>query len=154
MRLRPMMRRCKTNPPPLARRRGPRGTRGEHQEARMPTLIPSPTRIEAAGNKPKLIEEFIGRVNSRDERLSIARMKSPTGWVEPGQRPEFDEYTVVLAGTLHVKGETGEWDVRAGQAIVTRAGEWVQYSTPAAEGAEYVAVCLPAFSPQTVHRDA
>ena len=119
----------------------------------MPTFIPSPTRIEAAGNKPKLIEEFIGRVNSRDERLSIARMKSPPGWVEPGQRPEFDEYTVVLAGTLHVKAEGGEWDVGAGQAIVTRAGEWVQYSTPGADGAEYVAVCLPAFSPQTVHRD-
>jgi mannose-6-phosphate isomerase-like protein (cupin superfamily) len=120
----------------------------------MPTFIPSPTRIEAAGNKPKLIEEFVGRVNSKEGRLSIARMKSPRGWVEPGQRPEFDEFTVVLAGTLHVKARDGEWDVRAGQAIMTRAGEWVQYSTPGAEGAEYVAVCLPAFSPQTVHRDA
>ena len=120
----------------------------------MPTFISSPTRIEAAGNKPKLIEEFVGRVNSKEDRLSIARMKSPGGWVEPGQRPEFDEFTVVLAGTLHVKARDGEWDVRAGQAIVTRAGEWVQYSTPGADGAEYVAVCLPAFSPQTVHRDA
>ena len=120
----------------------------------MPTFIPSPTRIEAAGNQPKLIEEFVGRVNSKESRLSVARMKSPGGWVEPGQRPEFDEFTVVLAGTLHVKGEHGEWDVHAGQAIVAHAGEWVQYSTPGAEGAEYVAVCLPAFSPQTVHRDA
>ena len=121
----------------------------------MPTLIPAPTRIEAAGNKPKIIEEFIGRVNSKESRLSVARMKSPGGWVEPGQRPEFDEFTVVLAGVLHVKAEGGqEFDVRAGQAIVTRGGEWVQYSTPGAEGAEYVAVCLPAFSPHTVHRDA
>src|SRR5689334_1152899 len=121
----------------------------------MPTLIPTPARIEAAGNKPKVIEEFIGRVNTNDARLSVARMKSPAGWVEPGQRPEFDEFTVVLAGVLHVKAETGEeFDVRLGQAIVTRAGEWVQYSTPGADGAEYLAVCLPAFSPQTVHRDA
>ena len=121
----------------------------------MPTLIPSPTRIEAAGNKPKIIEEFIGWVNSKESRLSVARMRSPGGWIEPGQRPEFDEFTVVLAGVLHVKREGGqEFDVRAGQAIVTKAGEWVQYSTPGADGAEYVAVCLPAFSPQTVHRDA
>jgi hypothetical protein len=120
----------------------------------MPTLIAKPTVITAAGNKPKLIEEFIGRVNSGESRLSVARMRSLAGWVEPGQRPEFDEFTLVLAGVLHVKGESGEWDVRAGQAIVTRAGEWVQYSTPGADGAEYVAVCLPAFSPQTVHRDA
>jgi mannose-6-phosphate isomerase-like protein (cupin superfamily) len=119
----------------------------------MPTLIPSPTRIEAAGNRPKLIEEFVGRVNTGEARLSVARMKSPSGWVEPGQRPEFDEFTLVLAGTLHVKGESDEWDVHAGQAIVSRAGEWVQYSTPGPDGAEYVAVCLPAFSPQTVHRD-
>lgn len=121
----------------------------------MPTLIKSPTRIEAAGNKPKIIEEFIGRVNSKDARLSVARMRSPGGWVEPGQRPEFDEFTVVLAGVLHVKSDRGEeFDVRAGQAIVTTAGEWIQYSTPGADGAEYIAVCLPAFSPQTVHRDA
>ena len=119
----------------------------------MPTLIAAPTRIEAAGNKPKIIEEFIGRVNSNDARLSVARMRSPGGWVEPGQRPEFDEFTVVLAGVLHVKSEGGEFDVRAGQAIITHAGEWVQYSTPGPDGAEYVAVCLPAFSPQTVHRD-
>ena len=117
----------------------------------MPTFIPSPTRIEAAGNKPKLIDEFIGRVNSRDDRLSIAKMTSPAGWVEPGQRPEFDEFTIVLRGTLVVKHERGQTDVAAGQAIITHAGEWVQYSTP--NGAEYVAVCLPAFSPTTVHRD-
>jgi mannose-6-phosphate isomerase-like protein (cupin superfamily) len=120
----------------------------------MPTFIPSPTRIEAAGNKPKIIEEFIGRVNSKDARLSVARMRSPGGWVEPGQRPEFDEFTLVLAGVLHVKSESGAFDVRAGQAIVTHAGEWVQYSSPDADGAEYIAVCLPGFSPQTVHRDA
>ena len=121
----------------------------------MPTFIPSPTRIEAAGNKPKIIEEFMGRVNSKESRLSVARMRSPGGWVEPGQRPDFDEFTVVLAGVLHVEAEGGhEFDVGAGQAIVTHAGEWVQYSTPGADGAEYVAVCLPAFSPGTVHRDA
>ena len=120
----------------------------------MPTLIAKPTVITAAGNKPKLIEEFIGRVNSGESRLSIARMKSPPGWVEPGQRPEFDEFTLVLAGVLRVKSENDETDVRAGQAIAARAGEWVQYSTPGPEGAEYVAVCLPAFAPQTVHRDA
>ena len=120
----------------------------------MPTLIATATRIEAAGNKPKLIDEFVGRVNSKESRLSIARMKSPSGWVEPGQRPQFDEFTVVLAGTLRVKHESGAIDVNAGQAIVTHAGEWVQYSTPGAEGAEYIAVCLPAFSPATVQRDA
>jgi len=121
----------------------------------MPTLIKQPTTIRAAGNKPKLIEEFIGRVNNGEERLSIARMKSPGGWVEPGQRPRFDEFTVVLAGVLRVSGEDGSHlDVRAGQAVVTTAGEWVRYSTPDPGGAEYVAVCLPAFSPQSVHRDA
>ena len=120
----------------------------------MPILISSPTRITAAGNKPKLIDEFIGRVNAKESRLSIARMKSPSGWVEPGQRPEFDEFTLVLAGMLRVKSESGVIDVPANQAIVTRAGEWVQYSTPGPEGAEYIAVCLPAFSPQSVHRDA
>ncbi len=120
----------------------------------MPTLIDKPTVIAAAGNKPKKIEEFIGRVNSGDARLSVARMTSPSGWVEPGQRPEFDEFTIVLAGVLHVKSESGEMNVRAGQAVVTRAGEWVQYSTPSPEGAQYIAVCLPAFSPQSVHRDA
>ena len=119
----------------------------------MPTLIPSPKRIEAAGNKPKLIEEFIGRVNSGEARLSVARMKSPGGWVEPGQTPTFDEFTVVLAGMLRVTHKGGEIDVHAGQAVVTHAGEWVRYSTPEPEGAEYVAVCLPAFSPDTVHRD-
>ena len=119
----------------------------------MPTLIPTPTRIEAAGNKPKIIEEFIGRVNSKESRLSVARMRSPGGWVEPGQTPEFDEFTVVLRGTLRVTHRDGVLDVPAGQAVVTHAGEWVQYSTPGDEGAEYVAVCLPAFSPGTVHRD-
>ena len=120
----------------------------------MPTFISKPTVIEAAGTKPKLIEEFIGRVNSRTEGASIAKMKSPSGWVEPGQTPEFDEYTVVLKGTLRVASKTGTVDVQAGQAVITHRGEWVQYSTPGPYGAEYIAVCLPAFSPQTVHRDA
>jgi mannose-6-phosphate isomerase-like protein (cupin superfamily) len=119
----------------------------------MPTLISQPTKIEAAGNKPKIIEEFIGRVNSNESRLSVAKMKSPGGWVEPGQTPQFDEFTVVLNGMLRVKHKGGEIDVKAGQAIIARAGEWVQYSSPEAEGAEYVAICLPAFSPATVHRD-
>jgi mannose-6-phosphate isomerase-like protein (cupin superfamily) len=119
----------------------------------MPTLITNSTRIEAAGNKPKLIDEFVGRVNSGESRLSVARMKSPGGWVEPGQTPEFDEFTIVLAGMLRVEHKGGAIDVRAGQAVVTHAGEWVRYSTPQSDGAEYVAVCLPAFSPATVHRD-
>jgi mannose-6-phosphate isomerase-like protein (cupin superfamily) len=119
----------------------------------MPTLIESPTRIEAAGNKPKLIEEFVGRVNSGTSALSIARMRSPGGWVEPGQTPKFDEYTLVLRGELRVESRDGATVVRAGQAVITHAGEWVRYSTPGEEGAEYVAVCLPAFAPETVHRD-
>jgi uncharacterized cupin superfamily protein len=120
----------------------------------MPTLISAPTVIAAAGTKPKRIEEYVGRVNSATGELSVARMQSPAGWREPGQRPEFDEYTLVLAGRLRVESEDGATlDVRAGQAIVTRAGEWVRYSTPEPEGAEYVAICLPAFSPATVHRD-
>ncbi len=119
----------------------------------MPHLIEKPAVIRAAGNKPKLIEEFIGRVNSQTAQVSIARMKSPGGWVEPGQTPEFDEYTVVLAGRLRVESREGTLDVAAGQAIITRAGEWVRYSSPLPEGAEYIAVCLPAFSPATVHRD-
>ena len=120
----------------------------------MSRLIRQPTRIEAAGNPPKSIEEFVGRVNSKTEQLSIARMRSPSGWSEPGQTPEFDEYTVVLAGTLHVKLKSQEFDVAAGQAIVIDSGEWVQYSTPGPQGAEYIAVCLPAFSPHNVHRDS
>ena len=116
-------------------------------------IIEKPTIIEAAGNKPKRIEEFVGRVNSKTEALSIARMKSPEGWREPGQTPEFDEYTVVLAGTLRVTTKQGAVDIRAGQAIIAPGGEWVQYSTPGAEGAEYMAVCLPAFSPEIVHRE-
>ena len=118
----------------------------------MPHLIDHPTRVEAAGNVPKTIEEFVGRVNGGEARLSIARMTSPAGWIEPGQRPEFDEFTLVLSGVLRVAHEGGAIEVRAGQAVVARAGEWVQYSTP--DGAQYVAVCLPAFSPQTVHRDS
>jgi quercetin dioxygenase-like cupin family protein len=118
----------------------------------MPELIDSPSRVEAAGTQPKLIDEFVGRVNTGDERLSVARMRSPAGWEEPGQRPEFDEYTVVLDGALHVEHDGGTLEVRAGQAVLAKAGEWVRYSTP--DGAEYVAVCLPAFSPATVHRDA
>jgi len=109
--------------------------------------------IEAAGNKPKLIEEFFGRANSGDAGVSIARMRSPGGWVEPGQTPEFDEYTVVLKGMLRVETKSGVIDVHAGQAIHTTKGEWIRYSTPEADGAEYVAVCLPAFSMETVHRD-
>jgi quercetin dioxygenase-like cupin family protein len=119
----------------------------------MPTLIAKPTRIEAAGNKPKLIDEYIGRVNSRTEAVSVAHMRSPGGWQEPGQRPAFDEYTVVLRGTLRVEHEGGTIDVSAGQAIITHAGEWIRYGTPGDDGAEYIAVCAPAFSPDTVHRD-
>jgi mannose-6-phosphate isomerase-like protein (cupin superfamily) len=119
----------------------------------MPEFIENPSRVEAAGTKPKLIDEFVGRVNTGEERLSVARMNSPEGWVEPGQRPDFDEWTLVLDGTLSVEHEAGSVDVRAGQAILVRGGEWVRYSTPYAGGAEYVAVCLPAFSPDTVHRD-
>lgn len=120
----------------------------------MANLIAQPTVIASAGNKPKLIEEFFGRVNSRSEAVSIARMRSPGGWVEPGQTPEFDEYTVVLRGELQVETKTGTFTVKAGQAVHTLKGEWVRYSTPHADGAEYIAVCLPAFSPATVHRDA
>jgi mannose-6-phosphate isomerase-like protein (cupin superfamily) len=119
----------------------------------MPTLIQKPTRIEAAGNKPKIIEEFIGRVNSGGEKLSIAHMRSPGGWIEPGQTPEFDEYTIVLGGMLRVAHQGGHIDVVAGQAVIARAGEWVKYSSPNSEGADYIAICQPAFSPQTVHRD-
>jgi mannose-6-phosphate isomerase-like protein (cupin superfamily) len=119
----------------------------------MPTLIPTPTRIQAAGNKPKIIEEFIGRVNSHTQSVSIARMRSPSGWSEPGQTPEFDEYTVVLHGLVRVTTRDGVVEVLADQAIIVHRGEWVQYSTPGPDGAEYIAVCLPAFSPDTVHRD-
>jgi ethanolamine utilization protein EutQ (cupin superfamily) len=117
----------------------------------MPQLINSPSRVEAAGTKPKLIDEYVGRVNTGEERLSVAHMRSPAGWVEPGQRPEFDEYTVVLEGALHVEHDGGTLEVAAGQAVLVPAGEWVRYSTP--EGASYIAVCLPAFAPETVHRD-
>jgi mannose-6-phosphate isomerase-like protein (cupin superfamily) len=119
----------------------------------MPKLIEAPSIIVAAGNKPKRIEEYAGRVNSGHSAVSVARMTSPAGWAEPGQRPDFEEVTVVLRGMLRVESDGGAIDVRAGQAVVTRPGEWVRYSTPEAEGAEYVAVCVPAFSPDTVHRD-
>ena len=119
----------------------------------MPRLIPSPTRVEAAGNKPKLIDEYVGRVNSGTSAISIAHMRSPGGWVEPGQTPEFDEYTIVLKGSLRVESKSGVLEVKAGQAVITSAGEWVRYGTPGEEGAEYIAVCLPAFSMQNVHRD-
>src|SRR3954470_6389745 len=119
----------------------------------MPRLIEKPTVIAAAGNKPKRIEEYAGRVNSGHAAVSVARMTSPEGWLEPGQRPEFEEITVVLRGLVRVEHEGGTLDVREGQAVVTAAGEWVRYSTPGAGGAEYVAICLPAFSPDTVHRD-
>jgi mannose-6-phosphate isomerase-like protein (cupin superfamily) len=119
----------------------------------MPRLIENPTIVTAAGNKPKKIEEFIGRVNSQTQAVSVARMKSPSGWVEPGQTPVFDEYSVVLKGSLRVACKTGTIDVSAGQAVIAAAGEWVQYSTPGAEGAEYIAVCVPAFSPEMVRRN-
>lgn len=119
----------------------------------MPIIINKPSIIEAAGNKPKIIEEYFGRVNSKSTEVSIAKMTSPQGWVEPGQRPDFDEYTVVLSGTLQVKTQNEIINVKAGSAILTKKGEWIQYSTPFESGAEYVAVCLPAFSPETVHRD-
>jgi ethanolamine utilization protein EutQ len=117
----------------------------------MPTLISQPTRIQAAGTKPKLIDEYIGRVNSKSAAVSVAHMRSPAGWSEPGQTPEFDEYTVVLKGTLRVTHQGGHMDVGAGQAVIAHRGEWVQYSTP--EAAEYIAICLPAFSPERVHRE-
>ncbi len=119
----------------------------------MVRIIESPAVIEAAGDKPKRIEEYVGRVSSGVSQVSIARMVSPSGWIEPGQRPDFDEYTLVLKGMLRVETQDGSTDVSAGQAVIARRGEWVRYSTPGAEGAEYVAVCLPAFSPDTVHRD-
>ena len=119
----------------------------------MPRLIPAPSVIQAAGTKPKRIEEFAGRVNSGHAQISVARMTSPSGWEEPGQRPDFEEITVVLRGMVRVEHEGGVLDVRAGQAVVTSPGEWIRYSTPEADGAEYIAICLPAFSPDTVHRD-
>jgi quercetin dioxygenase-like cupin family protein len=119
----------------------------------MPTLISQPTRIQAAGNKPKLIDEYVGRVNSKTTGVSVAHMRSPQGWVEPGQSPEFDEFTIVLKGLLRVTHKAGTLDVRAGQAVIAHAGEWVRYSTPEDGGAEYIAVCLPAFSMEAVHRD-
>lgn len=119
----------------------------------MPRLIDHPTVIASAGNKPKRIEEYVGRVNTGQEKVSVARMQSPQGWVEPGQRPEFQEITVVLNGMLRVEHQSGELEIHAGQAVLTEPGEWVRYSTPGEGGAEYVAICLPAFSPETVHRD-
>jgi mannose-6-phosphate isomerase-like protein (cupin superfamily) len=120
----------------------------------MPRLIERPTVIAAAGNKPKIIEEYAGRVNSQHHGVSVARMRSPAGWQEPGQRPEFEEITVVLDGMLRVEYEGGALDVRAGQAVIAAPGEWIRYSSPESGGAHYIAVCVPAFSPETVHRDA
>jgi mannose-6-phosphate isomerase-like protein (cupin superfamily) len=119
----------------------------------MPRLVSAPTRVTAAGNKPKIIDELVGRVNTSDAAVSIAHMRSPGGWTEPGQTPEFDEYSIVLAGVLRVAHRGGVLDVTAGQAVHAAAGEWVRYSTPTDEGAEYIAVCVPAFTPDTVHRD-
>ena len=119
----------------------------------MPTLIAQPTRIQSAGNKPKLIDEYIGRVNSQTGSVSIAHMRSPAGWVEPGQTPEFEEFTIVLKGMLRAEHRNGSIDVSAGQAIIAHAGEWIRYSTPHQDGAEYIAVCVPAFSMETVRRD-
>ena len=118
-----------------------------------PILISRPSRVAAAGNKPKLIDEYVGRVNSGTSEVSVAQMRSPGGWQEPGQRPEFDEFTVVVKGLLQVEYEGGSLEVRAGQAVIVNKGEWVRYSTPEPEGAEYFAICVPAFSPATVHRD-
>ena len=139
----------------LNRCRSPRGRfRGKLEERLMPAvLIPKPARVAAAGSKPKLIDEYIGRVNSETSGLSIAHMRSPAGWVEPGQTPDFDEYTVVLNGMLRVESRNGQLDVRAGQAVLAPRGEWVRYSTPEAEGAEYIAVCAPAFTLDAAHRD-
>jgi mannose-6-phosphate isomerase-like protein (cupin superfamily) len=120
----------------------------------MPTLISQPARVQAAGTKPKLIDEYIGRVNSETPSVSVAHMRSPEGWEEPGQAPEFEEFTIVLKGTLRVRYKAGEMDVLAGQAVIAHPGEWVQYSTPLEGGAEYIAVCVPAFSMETVHRDS
>jgi mannose-6-phosphate isomerase-like protein (cupin superfamily) len=120
----------------------------------MPVLIQGPSLIESAGTKPKRIEEYVGRVHTGHSHVSVARMVSPGGWREPGQRPEFEEITVLLRGALHVEHEGGAFDVRAGQAVVARPGEWIRYSTPEEAGAEYVAICLPAFTPDIVHRDA
>jgi len=117
------------------------------------TRIAAPTTIASAGNKPKQIAEYVGRVNSSTSALSVAHMKSPPGWLEPGQTPEFDEYTLVLKGSLRVETHSETLDIPAGQAVIAPKGEWVRYSTPGEEGAEYVAVCLPAFSPSSVHRD-
>jgi ethanolamine utilization protein EutQ len=119
----------------------------------MPTLIAQPARIQSAGNKPKSIEEYIGRVNSKTGNASVALMRSPAGWQEPGQTPEFDEFTIVLRGSLRVEYRDGVLDVVAGQAVIAHKGEWIRYSTPGEEGAEYLAVCVPAFSPETVRRD-
>jgi mannose-6-phosphate isomerase-like protein (cupin superfamily) len=119
----------------------------------MPELIDAPSRIAAAGQPPKLIDEYVGRANTGQESLSMAHMRSPSGWAEPGQRPEFDEFTIVLRGALSVESEAGQLTVRAGQGVYARAGEWVRYSTPGDEGAEYISVCVPAFAPGTVHRD-
>lgn len=121
---------------------------------RIPILVPKATRIVAAGNKPKDIDEYVGRVNSGTTAVSVAHMRSPSGWVEPGQTPEFDEYTVVLRGMLRVEHREGILEVHAGQAVIAPGGTWVRYSSPGPEGAEYVAVCVPAFAPDTVHRDA
>lgn len=118
-----------------------------------PTLIPKAARITSAGNKPKLIDEYIGRVNSNTTEASVAHMRSPSGWLEPGQTPEFDEFTVVLKGIVRVEFKTGSLEVKAGQAVIAPKGEWVRYSTPHPDGAEYIAVCLPAFSLEGVHRD-
>jgi ethanolamine utilization protein EutQ len=126
----------------------------QEERTSVPTHILAPTRIEAAGNKPKLIDEYVGHVNSSTAQASVAHMRSPGGWQEPGQTPEFDEFTVVLKGMLRVEHRDGAIEVRPGQAVITRRGEWTRYSTPEPDGAEYIAVCVPAFTPYTVHRDA
>lgn len=131
----------------------PRYTHRAEERTAVPTLISQPTRIQSAGNKPKLIDEYIGRVNSQTSSASVAHMRSPAGWLEPGQTPAFDEFTIVLKGMLRVEHKNGSIDVAAGQAVIAHAGEWIRYSTPHESGAEYIAVCVPAFSMETVHRD-
>ena len=132
--------------------RGIDRTPKKEEQRNVPTLIAKPTRVTAAGNMPKLIDEYIGRLNSGEGRLSVAHMRSPQGWEEPGQAPEFEEYTIVLRGRLRVRHKQGSFDVSAGQAVIAHPGEWIQYSTPD-EATEYIVICLPAFSPDTVHRD-
>jgi len=137
---------------PFAGTHAKQNFRSRERSPLLPTLIERATRIQAAGNMPKIIDEYVGRVNSKENKISVAHMRSPAGWTEPGQTPEFQEYTLVLRGRLRVHHKSGTLDVAAGQAVIAHPGEWVQYSTPD-EATEYIAICIPAFSLETVHRD-